>query len=89
MKLSSITFSAHVLEQIKERGLSTSVLLEVLSHPDLKLYAPGNVTIFQKIVYESDKPYLYRVFVNTKKMPPLVITAYKTSKINKYEDKIR
>lgn len=37
---------------------------------------------------ENDKFYLYRVYLNICKIPPLVITAYKTSKIEKYGYKI-
>jgi len=44
-----------------------------------------NIDIYQKIIVEVDKPYLYRVFINTSKEPFLVVTAYKTSKIEKYE----
>ena len=48
----------------------------------------GGVIIYQKIVLEKDKPYLYRVLVNSEKNPPLVITAYKTSKTDRYENQI-
>lgn len=36
------------------------------------------------MVLENNKTYLIRVFVNEAKTPPLIITAYKTSKIQKY-----
>jgi hypothetical protein len=39
----------------------------------------------QKLIKEGNLKYLYRVFVNICKQPDLVITAYKTSKIEKYE----
>ena len=41
------------------------------------------------LLAEPQKVYLCRVFVNEEKIPPLIITAYKTSKLNKYENKIR
>jgi hypothetical protein len=41
---------------------------------------------YQKIIVENNKKYLYRVFVNVCKCPPLIITGYKTSKIGKYEN---
>ena len=45
--------------------------------------------VYQKLVKEGDKHYLYRVFVNNFKRPPVVITAYKTSKTEKYENPVR
>jgi hypothetical protein len=42
--------------------------------------------VYHKTLQENDKYYLYRVFVNHDKKPPLVVTVYKTSKIEKYED---
>jgi len=40
-----------------------------------------DVTIYQKAI----DGYLYRVFINHKKEPNLIITFYRTSKIKKYE----
>lgn len=88
MKPAFYSFSNHAIGQIAKRGLSTSIISMVMANPDRTFFAPGDVMIFQKIVYEPDKPYLYRVFVNIGKTPPLIITVYKTSKINRYEDKI-
>lgn len=42
------------------------------------------VTVYQNMILENNKTYLIRVFVNQSKTPPLVITAYKTSKLKKY-----
>ena len=42
------------------------------------------VTVYQNTILENNKTYLIRVFVNQHKTPPLIITAYKTSKIQKY-----
>jgi hypothetical protein len=46
------------------------------------------VLVYQKIFLENNKPYLYRVFVNAGKISALVITAYKTSKTEKYENQV-
>ena len=88
MKPPSFSFSTHAIEQITKRGLSRSIISVVIANPDVTFFAPEDIMIFQKVVYEPDKAYLYRVFVNIRKIPPLVVTAYKTSKINRYEDKI-
>lgn len=40
--------------------------------------------VYQSIFRENGQEYLLRVFVNSEKNPPLVVTVYKTSKIKKY-----
>ena len=81
-------FSSHALEQIETRSLSLQVIEEILLSEEKLIIKVGNIDIYQKIIVEVDKPYLYRVFVNTSKEPFLVVTVYKTSKIEKYENKI-
>jgi hypothetical protein len=46
------------------------------------------VDVYQILVIKNNISYLYRVSINTIKQPPMVITAYKTSKVNKYENPI-
>ena len=81
-------FSNHVIDQIEARSLSKQIIEEILQSKEKKIIKSGNIDIYQKIVIEIDKPYLYRIFVNNSKKPPLVVTAYKTSKIEKYENQI-
>ncbi len=79
-------FSKHSREQIKRRGLSKKVITDVVRSSEKTTTKEENVDVYQKIVKENNKPYLYRVFVNNTKTPPLIITAYKTSKTDKYEN---
>ena len=45
---------------------------------------PGQ-KVYQSIVtFPGKGDYLVRIFVNTYKLPPIVKSVYKTSKINKY-----
>ncbi len=81
-------FSNHAIEQIESRSLSKHMIEDILKSKEKKIIKAGNIDIYQKIVIELDKPYLYRVFVNTNKNPLLVVTVYKTSKIEKYENQI-
>lgn len=84
----NFVYSQHALEQIELRGLTKSILDQVLNAPSSIVKQDDMVAVYQKLVIETDKIYLYRVFVNLLKNPPLVITAYKTSKTYKYEDQI-
>jgi hypothetical protein len=56
----------------------------VLNNPDRIDNPESSASIYSKLVYDGEKYYLYRVFVNREKIPNLIITGYKTSKIKKY-----
>jgi len=64
------------------------MVLRVIKKPDSVSIQDKTITVYSKLVKENSKTYLYRVFVNQVKNPYLVITAYKTSKIEKYGNKI-
>ena len=81
-------YSLHSLEQIKIRGLNETIVEDVLNSPDKVITNAEGVDIYQKLVIENNKHYLSRVLVSITKQPPMVITAYKTSKVNKYENPI-
>ena len=77
------SFSKHALEQIEHRGITLQTAYEVLQSPD-HVIEQGDKRIYQSVISENGKQYLIRIFVNKDKIPQLVITAYKTSKISKY-----
>ena len=79
--------SKHCYEQIKLRAINVEEIDLVLKNPDNILKQDNNIAVYQAL--NENKNYLFRIFVNIKKQPKLVVTAYKTSKISKYyEDKI-
>ena len=62
-----------------------SVLNNQLPPRNTDIDIENNKVIYQAIVnFEEEGKYLVRVFVNLAKEPPLVITVYRTSKIEKY-----
>ena len=79
-----LEFSMHSLRQMEARSLSREVILSVINLADQIIIQDSITTIYSKLIIESENLYLYRVFVNVFKKPNLVITAYKTSKIEKY-----
>ena len=78
--------SLHAEEQLLNRGISKGIAMSVLENPDNILKHDECLSIFQRLIKEENKTYLYRVFVNTCKNPKLIITVYKTSKVGKYEN---
>jgi hypothetical protein len=81
-------FSNHSKEQMKNRSISSSVVKNIISEPDKIIKPEKCLSVYQKVIPEQNKKYLYRVFINKCKKPVLIITVYKTSKTDKYEDQI-
>jgi hypothetical protein len=81
------TFSIHALEQLKVREISRKLVMEVFENPD-QVYSKSDeneIVLYQSVFRkDTDETYLIRVFVNQIKSPNLVITAYRTSKVQKY-----
>ena len=81
-------YSKHALEQIRNRHLDKKIIGNSLSKLDKQIKDTSGLTVYHKLAQENGKHYLYRVFVNHDKKPPLVVTVYKTSKIDKYENPV-
>jgi hypothetical protein len=79
----NFALSNHAIEQMKSRGISLSSVERILQTPDA-IVADDGTTVYQSVVFELNKAFLIRIFVNVDKVPPMVVTAYKTSKVNKY-----
>jgi len=79
-----VEFSAHALERMEARGIIKDDVIKVLSDHDSVNKQDAETNVYSKLLIRNNKRYLYRVFVNELKVPPLIITVYKTSKIEKY-----
>ena len=77
--------SNHAKEQMLLRGIAEFQVEEVLENPDSVIERAADQLVFQKIrTFENGANFLLRVFVNPLKDPALIITVYKTSKLDKY-----
>lgn len=79
----SIVLSKHAKEQINLRGISEEIVWSIL-HSSNFFGIEDGLSVYQGTVSENNKMYLIRIFVNERVNPNLVVTVYKTSKINKY-----
>ena len=78
-------YSKHAIEQMLLRDTPLEIVKETVSNPD-SITPQDEKEIYQKTVtFPNGKDYFVRVFVNIEKVPPLVVTVYRTSKINKYK----
>jgi len=78
-------FSKHAIEQAGIRNIPESLIKEVVENPERIIDYDECLMIYQSII-RLEKPYLLRVFINTCKEPYVIITVYKTSKIDKYHE---
>lgn len=81
-------FSKHARDQMIRREISKEQVHSILTYPDFFGIQDSGTKVYSKILTENSNNYLYRVFVNELKKPSVIITVYKTSKTDKYADKI-
>ena len=79
--LSTALLTDHARAQCRARNLAEPDLRAVLDAPQQVLAVrPGRV-VAQSLL---ESGFLLRVFVDVDRNPPEIVTAYRTSKINKY-----
>ena len=86
IKLKNIRFTEHALLEMKRRGITKQEVLKVLSSPEQVIDVRKGRVVFQSFITKGKSPrtYLLRVFVDSDRNPPEIVTAYFTSKIGKY-----
>jgi len=82
--MANYRFSEHALKEMAKRQIDRSQVIEVIKNPMQKVPEHLDVICLQSKVQIQGKPYLLRVMVNENKTPPLIVTVYRTSKIDKY-----
>ena len=81
-------FAAHAEEEIVLRGIAREVIEEVLRAPEETVPGFGGRRVYQSLhKFKGGKVFRVRVIVDERQNPPLVITAYRTTKIAKYRRK--
>lgn len=78
--------TGHARFEMRRRGITESELAHVLSRPDqAEIVRPGRAVV-QSRAQVGDPPriYLMRVFVDVDRQPAEVVTAYRTSRIDRY-----
>ena len=77
--------SRHALEELERRGIPRDLLEQVLQNPRQILPERGGKKIYQsQVEFGGGKLFLLRAIVNDGVDPAVVITVYRTSKIEKY-----
>lgn len=79
-----INFSKHAEGQLKERNLDKSFVSEALAKPDQVIEGKKGRKIAHKITSLKNKEYLLRIVYTEQRDFVEVITAYLTTRIDKY-----
>jgi hypothetical protein len=80
MDLMTATICAHARAQMERRGIDELAVRAVLSQPETtRDVRPGRV-----VAQGMQSGLLLRVFVDVDREPPMVVTVYRTSRIEKY-----
>ena len=79
------TISPHAAFQLARRGIPLLLVQSVLRKPEQRwAERPGRHVLQSRMSGASGAVTLVRVFVDVEAIPPLVVTAYRTSKVAKY-----
>jgi hypothetical protein len=69
---------------MERRGLDETTIRWVLSAPEQRLTVREGREVFQSRIEMAEKRYLVRVFVDVDRTPAEIVTAYRTSRIERY-----
>ncbi len=82
----SYVLSGHARFEMERRGLSEEAIRQVLERPEQRYpIRPGREVLQSRLDLGAlQRRYLVRVFVDVDRSPSEVVTAYRTSKLEKY-----
>ena len=83
MNLTTAVITGHAVVRMAKRGITVKRVRAILARPDELIRVRAGRVVAQGI----DGGHLLRVFVDIDRQPPAVVTAYLTSKIDKYRSK--
>jgi len=86
----NFSLSKHAQIEIDRRGLSISLIQATLAEPEQVVDAKDGLQCYQsRFSNERGEITLLRIIVNGSKEPKVVVTAYQTSKVSKYWEKLK
>ena len=79
--------STHAQQEMERRNISRALLESILNSPQQIVPVMSGMKAYQSKIDFGGKIYLVRAIVNEDAFPPIVLTVYRTSKIEKYSRK--
>lgn len=77
----------HAAFEMKRRNISPELVGQILAQPEQRVAVRKGREVFQSRIHVADGQYLYRIIVDVDRKPMEIVTAYRTSKIEKYWEK--
>lgn len=78
-------YSRHAEEEMVRRGIPRKLADEVLRHAEQTIpERDGRVAYQSRVPFDDGQSFLLRVIVDVNTDPSIVVTVYRTSKIDKY-----
>ena len=78
-------YSGHACEELVRRGIPREIADEVLRQPEQIVLERAPRKAYQsRVDFGAGKVFLVRLIVDETADPAVVVTAYRTSKVNKY-----
>jgi hypothetical protein len=74
----------HAIQEMQRRGIDEATVRRVLAEPEQRETVRQGRDVLQSRIEVEAKTYLVRIFVDVDRRPAEVVTAYRTSKIDKY-----
>jgi Domain of unknown function (DUF4258) len=77
--------SQHAATEMRRRDIERDDVMGILENPQQIVTGRVGRKVYQSQLISGDgKVYLVRVVLDDDKMPPVVVTVYRTSKVTKY-----
>ena len=77
--------SSHAQEEMERRSITLPLLESVLDNPQQIVVERGNLKAYQSVVdFDDGRTFLLRAIIDDTVKPAVVVTVYRTSKIDKY-----
>lgn len=83
-----VIITPHAIAELKRRGISREDIMEAVLNPEQTQPGYGGRKVCQRRMRVENKAYLLRVIVEVQAQDSVVVTAYRTSKLKKYGEKI-
>ncbi len=78
-------YSRHAVEEMKRRGIPQEIADETLRNPEQIVLERSSRKAYQsRVNFGNGRVFLVRLIVDDTTHPAVVVTAYRTSKIDKY-----
>jgi hypothetical protein len=74
----------HAAIEMRHRVIDEALVARVCANPEQRLRVRTGRDVLQSSIEFAGRVYLFRVFVDVDRSPAEIVTAYRTSKIEKY-----